>query len=168
MKKMLEYGIERLRTGEATAMMVPVKKEDRIEWTHQGILTRILRDDKPLYWLGQKVGWTQASAEASCLRHSAVAAGGRSATGEELVVVHLMVVHAPGQIWPEEIAEEGFETLEDLREAFAAAFGQERLWKPAWRVRVGRRTGDGRPEFEKRLRQTIPLEYENEFRGEWD
>lgn len=147
MKKMLEYGIERLRTGEATAMMVPVKKEDRIEWTHQGILTRILRDDKPLYWLGQRVGWTPE--------------------GEELVVLHLMVVHAPGQIWPEEIAEEGFETLEDLREAFAAAFGQERLWKPAWRVRVGRRTGDGRPKKKVSLSQMTPQEYENEVHGRW-
>lgn len=117
MDKVMVYGTERLRNGEAKTMMVPVQKGDQIEWTHQGFLTRILRDDKPLYWLGQKVGWT--------------------AEGEELVVLNLTVVHAPEQIWPEAIEEEGFESLEELREAFAATFGRERLWKAAWRITCG-------------------------------
>lgn len=117
MEKIVVYGIERLRNGEARTMMVPVEKGDRIEWTHQGFLTRIFRDDKPLHWLGQRIGWTPE--------------------GNDLVVLHLTVVHEPGQIRPEELADEGFETLEDLRGAFGSAFGAERLWKAAWRITCG-------------------------------
>jgi hypothetical protein len=116
-EKDVVYGLDRLRDGIATLMKDPVQNYDLIEWNSQGYLTRILRDGKPLYWLGQKIGWTPE--------------------GEELVVLHLLMEHAPGYIRLEELAEEGFDSRDDFREAFRAAYGEDALWKPAWRIRCG-------------------------------
>jgi len=134
-EKVMAYGIDRLRDGTATVMKDPVQKGDRIEWNGQGYLTRILRDGKPLYWLGKKIGWT--------------------AEGEELVILHLTVEHEPGYLSIEECKAEGFSNFADYLKAFVAAYGEERLWKPAWRIRCGvnrifEKTGDGELETEDR------------------
>jgi hypothetical protein len=132
-EKVLAYGIDRLRDGTATVMKDPVQKGDRIEWNGFGYLTRIFRDGKPLYWLGQKIGWT--------------------AEGEELIALFLTVEQEPGFMSIEECKAEGFTNFADYLKAFVAAYGEERLWKPAWRVQVGVnkifiQTEDGGPETE--------------------
>ncbi|HPL70339.1 MAG TPA: hypothetical protein PLR56_09160 [Brevefilum sp.] len=116
-KEELKYGIERLMRGDASVMRVPVHKGDRIEWNVHGYMTRILRDGKPIWWLGKKIGWRP--------------------DGEELVVLHLIVDQAPVYIWEEEPKLEGYESAEAFERAFAAAYGEEALYKPAWRIRVG-------------------------------
>lgn len=136
MEKLMDYGIERLRDGAASVAKDPVQKGDRFEWNSQGYLIRIFRDEKPLYWLGQVIGWT-AGAEGSCLRHSAGEAGCLPAAGYEIVVLHLTVEHEPGYISKEELEREGFESKEAFTQAFGERYGRERLWKPAWRIRCG-------------------------------
>lgn len=116
-KDELGYGIGRILRGDANVMRVPVHKNDRIEWNSHGHLTRILRDGKPIWWLGKQVGWAPE--------------------GDELIVLHMILDHAPVEIWEEEPRLEGYESAEEFEKAFAAAYGLEALRKPAWRIRIG-------------------------------
>ncbi len=118
-KKAVEayQGVERLNAGQGTVARDPVQKGDRFEWNAQGYLVRIFRNERPLYWLGQRIGWTPE--------------------GEELVVLHLTVENTPGSLPPEELEKEGFACQADFNQAWAAAYGGEALWCPAWRIRCG-------------------------------
>ena len=110
-------GLERLKAGAASVQKDPVQKGDRLEYNSRGYITRIFRDGKPLYWVGQIIRYTP--------------------DGDEVVVLNISVTHEPGRIDEDELECEGFTDKESFGEAFGGAYGFERLWKPAWRIRCG-------------------------------
>jgi len=117
-KEVSKYeGIDRVANGKATVFRDPVQKEDRFEYDDKGAITKIFRGGELLYVLGQQIG---GAAE----------------------IVHLEVDPNPGNMTLDEAAKEGFVHLGQFREVFVWTYGEDALWRPAWRVRCERQTED--------------------------
>jgi len=107
-------GRERVRNGQATIFRDPIQKADKFE--HEGgKILKIYRDGKLLYKVGKRYGI-------------------KPGITSYVTIVHLEVDANPGRMTLEEAAREGFRSQLLFKAAFEGEYGENALWRPAWRV----------------------------------
>lgn len=106
-------GMKRVKGGQATVFRDPVQKGDEFEHEN-GLITKIFRDGDLLYKLKKRIS----------IRPK----------GSYVRIVHLEVDANPGRMSQEEAIREGFAIPLLFKAAFEAAYGENALWRPAWRV----------------------------------